>query len=172
MEKPLFERSENAFEIPYKNQCQMKEIWSKNGKWPPKTLEKHWLEKVFASRFREAAKPYKTNGKLHFSSTSDRSQAALKAQRLSQIKPSFWNEAFINEGFICEAFTNEAFIWQIKPSFMKPSFLKLSLDLIGRPATMEGFSSILMGADKGVAGSKGLFFRAAAAPPQSLRKSL
>ena len=62
MEKPLFEESEIASEIPYKNNGQMDEIWSKIGKWPPKTLEKHCLQKVFASSFRKVGKPYKTNG--------------------------------------------------------------------------------------------------------------
>ena len=61
--KPLFEKSTNASEIPYKNQGQMEEIWSKNGKWPPKSLEKQYLEKGSASRFSEVRKHYKTNGK-------------------------------------------------------------------------------------------------------------
>ena len=63
MEKPLFEKSKKAYAKPYKNKGQMEEIWSKNGKWPPKSLKKHCLHKVFASRFRKAKIPYKTNGK-------------------------------------------------------------------------------------------------------------
>ena len=45
----------------------MEEIWPKIRKWPPKLLEKHYLEKVFALRFHEHRKPYKTNGKLTIS---------------------------------------------------------------------------------------------------------
>ena len=67
MENQLFQKSENAIRKPYKNPGQMKEIWSKNAKGPPKTLKKHYLEKVSVSRFREVNKPYKTNGKSTFS---------------------------------------------------------------------------------------------------------
>ena len=41
---------------------------AQNGKRAPRTLQKHYLHKVFEVRFREAAKPYKTNGKSTFSS--------------------------------------------------------------------------------------------------------
>ena len=34
-------------------------IWKR----PPKSLEKHYLEKVFASPFQKVQKPHKTNGK-------------------------------------------------------------------------------------------------------------
>ena len=44
----------------------MEENHSKNRKWHPKPLKKHYLEKVFASRFRQVEKPYKTNGKQVF----------------------------------------------------------------------------------------------------------
>ena len=33
------------------------------GKSAPKSSKKHYLEKVFGSRFRNDEKPYKTNGK-------------------------------------------------------------------------------------------------------------
>ena len=66
MEKPLFEKSKKASAKPYKNKGQMEEIWSKNGKWPPKSLKKHCLEKVFASPICKVKKPYKTNGKTTF----------------------------------------------------------------------------------------------------------
>ena len=66
MQNPLFQKSQNAIGKPYENQCQMEEIQSKIGKWPPKALEKHWLEKVFESGFRGIKKPYKTNGKSTF----------------------------------------------------------------------------------------------------------
>ena len=62
MENQLFQKSGNAIRKPYKNQGHMREIWSKIAKRLPKTLEKHYLEKVFVSRFREVKKPYKTNG--------------------------------------------------------------------------------------------------------------
>ena len=39
--KSTFPKSENAIRKPYKNLGQMKEIWSKIAKWPPKTLKKH-----------------------------------------------------------------------------------------------------------------------------------
>ena len=51
--KQLFEKSGNACKIPDKNQWQMEENRSKRGKRPPKSLKKHYLEKVFASRFRQ-----------------------------------------------------------------------------------------------------------------------
>ena len=66
MENQLFQKSRNAITKPYKNQGQMQEIWSKIAKRHPKTLKKHYLEKVFVSRFREVKKPYKTNGKSTF----------------------------------------------------------------------------------------------------------
>ena len=44
----------------------MKLIGAQNRKKLPKTLKKHYLEKVFASRFRKVKKPYKTNGKTTF----------------------------------------------------------------------------------------------------------
>ena len=66
MEKQLFQKSKRAIRKPYKKLGQMKEIWSKNAKGPPKTLEKHYLQKVLASRFRKVKKPYKTNRKTTF----------------------------------------------------------------------------------------------------------
>ena len=38
-------------------------FWSPKPKKAPEDIEKQYLEKVFASRFREVKKPYKTNGK-------------------------------------------------------------------------------------------------------------
>ena len=32
----------------------------------PKMIKKHYLEKVFATRFENVGKPYKTNGDEHF----------------------------------------------------------------------------------------------------------
>ena len=55
----------------------MKEFWSTNGKGPPKTLKKHYLEKVFVSRFREVKKHYKTNGKSTFPEVENRYQKTL-----------------------------------------------------------------------------------------------
>ena len=55
----------------------MKEIWSKNAKGPPKTLEKHYLEKVFVSRFREVKKPYKTNRRTTFPEVKKRFHKTL-----------------------------------------------------------------------------------------------
>ncbi len=39
---------EKVFKFPYKNKRQMEGIGSRNGKWPAKLLEKHYLEKVSA----------------------------------------------------------------------------------------------------------------------------
>ena len=44
----------------------MKLFGAQNRKKLPKALKKHYLEKVFASRFREVKKPCKTNGKTTF----------------------------------------------------------------------------------------------------------
>ena len=44
----------------------MKLFGRQNRKSVKKSLKKHYLEKVFASRFREVKKPYKTNGKITF----------------------------------------------------------------------------------------------------------
>ena len=66
MENQPFQKSENVIRKPYRNLGQMKAFWSKNAKGHPKTLKKHYLEKVFVSRFREVKKPYKTNGKSTF----------------------------------------------------------------------------------------------------------
>ena len=57
MEKQLFQKSKTAIIKPYKNLGQMKENWTKMGKWHPKTLKKHYLEKVFATRSGEVKKP-------------------------------------------------------------------------------------------------------------------
>ena len=62
MGKQLFQKATKAIRKRYKNLGQMKEIWSPNAKGHPKTLKKHYLEKVFVSRFREVEKPYKNNG--------------------------------------------------------------------------------------------------------------
>ena len=77
MENQLFQKSANAIRKPYENLGQLKEIWSRIAKRPPKTLEKHYLEKVFVSRFREVNKPYKTNGKSTFSEAEKRYQEPL-----------------------------------------------------------------------------------------------
>ena len=55
----------------------MQEIWSKIAKRHPKTLKKHYLEKVFVSRFREVKKLYKTNGKSTFSEVEKRYHETL-----------------------------------------------------------------------------------------------
>ena len=44
----------------------MKLFGAQNRKKIQMLLKKHYLEKVFASRFREVKKPYKTNGKQLF----------------------------------------------------------------------------------------------------------
>ena len=62
---------------PDKNLGQMKGILSKIAKWPPKPLEKHYLEKVFVTRFREVEKPYKTNGKTTFPDVKKRFHKTL-----------------------------------------------------------------------------------------------
>ena len=53
MEKQLFRKSEKAIRKLYENLSQMADFWSKIAKWYPKTLKKHYLEKVFVSRFRK-----------------------------------------------------------------------------------------------------------------------
>ena len=63
MENQFFQKSKNVIRKPYKNLGQMKEIGSQIPKRHPKTLKKHYLEKVFLSRFREVKKPSKTDGK-------------------------------------------------------------------------------------------------------------
>ena len=66
MENQLFE----GRKIDARNlikQMEFNSFWPKIRKGAPKTLKKHYLHKVFAMRFREAAKPYKTNGKSTFS---------------------------------------------------------------------------------------------------------
>ena len=77
MENQLSQKSKNAIRKPYENLGQMKEIWSKIAKRHPKTLKKHYLEKVFVSRFREVKKPYKTNGKSTFSEVEKRYHETL-----------------------------------------------------------------------------------------------
>ena len=52
-------------------------FWSPKTKKASKTLKKHYLEKVFASRSREVKKPYKTNGKPTFSEAGKRYQETL-----------------------------------------------------------------------------------------------
>ena len=75
MGKQLFEKPGNACKLPYKKQCQMEENHSKIGKRPPKSLKKHYLEKVFASRSRQVEKPYKTNRKHLFEKSVNASQS-------------------------------------------------------------------------------------------------
>ena len=72
MEKQLFGMSINGRGKPYKNTGQMKEISTTNGKWMPKTLEKHCLEKVFGVAFAQNGKPLITNGKSTFSKVGKR----------------------------------------------------------------------------------------------------
>ena len=72
-----FQKSKKVIRKPYKNLCQMKAFTSKNAKRHPKTLKKHYLEKVFVSRFREVKKPYKTNGKSTFPEAGKRYQETL-----------------------------------------------------------------------------------------------
>ena len=64
----------------------MKGIWSENAKVPSKTLKKHYLEKVFASRFREMKKPYKTNGKTTFPEVDNSYQKTLSKPRSNEGK--------------------------------------------------------------------------------------
>ena len=64
MEKQLFQKSKKVITKPYKNLGQMKEIWSKTAKGPPKTLEKHQASTINDMSFLHVAKPYKTHGKL------------------------------------------------------------------------------------------------------------
>ena len=52
-------------------------FWRQKPKKAPKNIEKHYLEKVFASRFREVKKPYKTNGKSTFSEVEKGYQKTL-----------------------------------------------------------------------------------------------
>ena len=63
--KQLFDKSGNAFEIPYKNQCQMHEYWSKWGNG----FQNHWKSIRFFiinhMLIHHVAKPYKTNGKSY-----------------------------------------------------------------------------------------------------------
>ena len=56
----------NLLQKTLKNKWNSHEIQVEIGKWTSKSLEKHYLEKVFASRFRSDEKPYKTNGKSIF----------------------------------------------------------------------------------------------------------
>ena len=62
MENQLFQKSTNAIRKPYKNQCQMKGIWSKIAKWHPKTLKSIRFLTIIDMAVRHVAKPYKTNG--------------------------------------------------------------------------------------------------------------
>ena len=55
----------------------MKLFGARNRKMLQKLLKKHYLEKVFASRFREVKKPYKTNGKSTFSEVEKRYHETL-----------------------------------------------------------------------------------------------
>ena len=55
----------------------METFGGQNRKKLPKTLKKHYLEKVFVSRFREVNKPYKTNGKSTFPEVGKRYQKTL-----------------------------------------------------------------------------------------------
>ena len=43
----------------------------------PKMIKKHYLEKVFATRFQNVGKPYKTNGKRGFSKCKNALQKPL-----------------------------------------------------------------------------------------------
>ena len=55
----------------------MKPFGAQNRKKMQKLLKKHYLEKVFASRFREVKKHYKTNGKSTFPEVEKRYQETL-----------------------------------------------------------------------------------------------
>ena len=39
------------------------DFWTQKSEKGPKMIKKHYLEKVFATRFPNVEKPYKTNGK-------------------------------------------------------------------------------------------------------------
>ena len=59
----------------------MKLFGAQNRKRLPKTLKKHYLQKVLASRFRKVGKPYKTNGKTTFPELGKGHQKTLSKPR-------------------------------------------------------------------------------------------
>ena len=73
MENRLFRVTDNRCQKPYKTNCILA-LFPPNAKKSTKTLKKHYLHKVFAMRFREAAKPYKTNGKQRLGAPENQRQ--------------------------------------------------------------------------------------------------
>ena len=77
MEKPLFQKSKNAIRKPYKKPRSDERNSVQIRKTASKTLKKHYLEKVFVSRFRAVEKRYKANGKSTFSEVDKRYRKTL-----------------------------------------------------------------------------------------------
>ena len=82
--KQLFQKSKKAIRKPYKNLRQMNSFGCKNAKRPPRTLKRHYLEKVCVWRFREVQELCKTNGRITFPAIEKRYQKSY--ENLSQIK--------------------------------------------------------------------------------------
>ena len=60
----------------------------------PKLIKKHYLEKVFATRFPNVGKPYETNGKHGFSKTKKRvAETLIKPVEFQDFWTLFWKMA-------------------------------------------------------------------------------
>ena len=66
MENTVVPNAKTRCEKPYKTNGN-EDFWSQKSKKGSKMIKKHYLEKVFGTRFKNVNKPYKPNGKQSFS---------------------------------------------------------------------------------------------------------
>ena len=90
---------------------EFQDFWDPFWEISPKIIKKHYLEKVFATRFPNVGKPYETNGKHGFSKTKKRvAKTLIKPVEFQDFWDPFWGmapkiikKALPREGF-CNAF--------------------------------------------------------------------
>ena len=58
------------------------DFWSQKSKKGSKIIKKHYLEKVFGTRFKNVKKPYKTNGNSVFQNAKTRCEKPYKTCRI------------------------------------------------------------------------------------------
>ena len=86
--KPTFPQVSFCLQKTLQNKWYSEGISPKMQKRAPKSLKKHWLQKLFSLRFRDVEKAYKTNGKLTFPQVSFCFHKTLQNQWYSEGIPS------------------------------------------------------------------------------------
>ena len=77
MQTQFFKIQKRGAEIYNIKTIEIEDFWIRKSKKCPKMIKKHCLDKVFATRFQDVGKPYKTNGKQAFSKFKNASRKTL-----------------------------------------------------------------------------------------------